>query len=125
MSKKIFLFTAVWLFFFQAQALLQFDIGTYELEGYLTVQNKTDVFLTINRNTDNETNFKLSGKLVDGLKSKDNHKVVAVIKVDKSVFSYIGTAELIEIKKYNNGFYDVKVYQQETELTKIKTKTAK
>lgn len=122
MSKKIFLFAAIWLFFFQAQALLQFDIGTYELEGYLTVQNKTDVFLTVNRDTDNETNFKLSGKLVEGLKFKDNHKVVAIIKLDKSVFSYIGTAELVEIKKYNNGFYDVKVYHQETELTKIKPK---
>jgi len=118
--KKIFLFASVWLFFFQAQALLQIDIGTYELEGYLTVQNKTDVFLTINRDTDNETNFKLSGKLVESLKYKDNHKVIAVIKVNKSVFSYIGAAELVEIKKYVNGFYDVKVYQQETELTKTK-----
>lgn len=122
MNKEIFLFAIVWLFFFQAQALLQIDIGTYELEGYLTVQNKTDVFLTINRDTDNETNFKLSGKLVGSLKYKDNHKVVAIIKVDKSVFSYTGAAELVEIKKYVNGFYDVKVYHQETELTKIHTK---
>ena len=125
MGKKIFLFTTACLFFFQAQALLQFDIGTYELEGYLTVQNKTEVFLTVNRDTDNETNFKLSGKLVDGLKYKDNHKVVAVIKLDKSVFSYIGAAELIEIKKYNNGFYDVKNYHQETDLVKLQAKPAK
>lgn len=125
MGKKIFLFTTAWLFFFQAQALLQFDIGTYELEGYLTVQNKTEVFLTVNRDTDNETNFKLSGKLVDSLKFKDNHKVVAVIKLDKSVFSYIGAAELIEIKKYNNGFYDVKNYHQETDLVKLQAKPAK
>lgn len=117
--KRIFLFFIVGLFFSKAQALLQFDAGTYELEGYLAVENKKDVFLTINRDTDNETNFKLSGKLVDGLKYKDNHKVIAVIKVNKSVFSSIGEAELLKIKKYVNGFYDVKIYRQEKELKKV------
>lgn len=117
--KKAFLFFIVGLFFFRAQALLLFDKGTYELEGYLTVEDKKDVFLTINRNTDNETNFKLSGKLVDGLKYKDNHKVIAVVKVNKDVFSFVDEAELLQIKKYVNGFHDVKIYRQEAELKKV------
>lgn len=120
MKKQRLLFFIVALFFSKAQALLQFDAGTYELEGYLAVENKKDVFLTINRNTDNETNFKLSGKLVDGIRYKDNHKVIAVVKVNKNVFSAMGEAELLEIKKYVNGFYDIKVYRQEKELKKIK-----
>jgi len=122
MNKKIFLFLLLFIFSFQVHALLQFDAGTYELEGYLTVQNSTDVFLTINRDTDNETNFRLSGKLVDGLKFKDNHKVLALIKIKKSVLSYAGAAELIEVKQYMNGFHSVKVYNQETELKKLQAK---
>lgn len=120
MKKQRILFFIVALFFSKAQALLQFDAGTYELEGYLAVENKKDVFLTINRNTDNETNFKLNGKLVDGIRYKDNHKVIAVVKVNKNVFSAMSEAELLEIKKYVNGFYDIKVYRQEKELKKIK-----
>lgn len=117
---KINLFFLFLFINFQASALLQFDHGRYEIEGYLMVQNNETIFLTVNKDTDNETNFKLQGLKIDQLKTKDYHKVTAVIKLKDNVFSYAGAAELIRIKKYHSPTYKVKTYNLESELKRLK-----
>lgn len=103
-----------------ASALLKFEVGTYEIEGYLMVQDGDQIFLTINKDNDNETNFKLVGPEVGLLKSKDYHKVTAIIKLKNSVFSYAGEAELVRIKKYQSPTHIVKKYNLETEFKRLK-----
>ncbi len=103
-----------------ASALLKFEVGTYEIEGYLMVQDGDKIFLTVNKDNDNETNFKLEGPGVGLLKSKDYHKVTAIIRLKKTVFSYSGEAELVRIKKYQNPTHIVKKYKLETEFKRLK-----
>lgn len=102
-----------------AFALIQFDSASYELEGYLAVQ-EGKAFLVVNKGTDNETNFKLTGQSVSDLLTKDNHKVIAVIKVQKPVFGYTGEATFVRIKKYFSPLHKVKAYNFENELKTVK-----
>jgi hypothetical protein len=94
--------------------------GTYELEGYVGVTDTKVVFLTINKGSDAEINFILSGKSKDSLLTKDNQKVVAVVKVSNNFMSSVGSAELIQIKKEVARESKVMVYHLPADLKKIK-----
>lgn len=113
-KKMIFILS---LFFsVSVSALMQVESGVYELEGYLGVTDKNIVFLTINKKMDSQITFRLSGKNLTDLLTKDNHKVLAKINVKNDFMSSIGSAELVEIKKYLNDSGAVKVYHLPADL---------
>lgn len=115
-KKMIFILSMV--FSVPVFALMQIEQGMYELEGYLGVTDTNIVFLTINKNMDSQITFRLSGKETLGLLTKDNHKVLAQIDVKNDFTSSIGSADLVQIKKYLNDSGAVKIYHLPADLKK-------
>jgi hypothetical protein len=105
--------------FFPAYALLQFDRGIYELDGYVSIRNKNEAFFIINKDTNGETDFRLSGRKLDLLLTKNNFKAKIRIKILKPIMSIKGQAEYISTIKYLDIADSVQIYHLKKDLKKV------
>jgi hypothetical protein len=104
--------------FIPAHSLLRIDRGIYVLEGYISIRNKNEVYFVINKDTNGQTDFNLSGAKIETLLARDRSKVKMKIKVRKPLMSLKGEAQYLGVVHFIKEAEPVRLYHLKKDLHK-------